>query len=105
MQVMLPPVHDGLNYATLENAYNLAQSALSGYIAQVHASWHSTVNAGVSKDLDCKLLDANPAEGGLLTCNFNKTALTMFQEVCATTPLPLLPAHARCWGWSTQPPL
>lgn len=78
---MLPHVSDGVSYATVETAYNLAQSALSGYIAQVHSTWHASINAGVSKDLDCKLLVSSPSEGGLLTCNFNKTALAMFQEV------------------------
>ena len=80
---MLPHVSDGVSYATVESAYNLAQSALSGYITQVHSNWHASISSSVSKDLDCKLLVSSASEGGLLSCNFNKGVLTMFQEVCS----------------------
>lgn len=79
--MMLPPVTDGVTYAAVESAYSLAQSALAGYITQVHAAWHASVPAGISKELDCKLLVASASEGGLLTCNFSKAALMLFQEV------------------------
>lgn len=82
VRVMLPDVSDGTSYTMVENNYSLAQSALAGYVTQVHAAWHSCVPATIAKDLDCKLLSANTSEGGMLTCTFNKTALTMFQEVC-----------------------
>ena len=72
---------DGVTYATVETAYNLAQSALSGYISQVHSQWHAAVPAGIEKELECKLLTANASEGGLLSCNFSKVALMLFQEV------------------------
>ena len=78
---MLPVVTDGVTYAAVESAYTLTQSALSGYVSQVHSSWHAGVSPHLARDLDCRLLVANAAEGGLLSCNFNKTCLMVFQEV------------------------
>jgi hypothetical protein len=78
---MLPAVIDGTSFTTVENAYNLTQSALLGYISHVHSSWFASIHANLARDLDCKLLVSSPSEGGLLTCNFNKTALMVFQEV------------------------
>ena len=81
MQVLLPLVPDGVTFAAVESAYNLAQTSLSGYIAQVHGQWYSSISSTVQKELEAKLLVASPQEGGLLTCNFSKTALMLFQEV------------------------
>lgn len=81
VRVMLPEVSDGVGYAAVDGAYSLAQSALAGYVSQVHSAWHASVPANIGKELDCRLLSANPAEGGMLTCTFNKTALNLFQEV------------------------
>ena len=86
LQVMLPPVTDGVTYAAVESAYNLAQGTLASYITQVHAAWHASIPAGIAKELDSKLLVASASEGGLLSCNFSKAALTLFQEVCSVDP-------------------
>lgn len=81
VRVLLPDVADGVGYAAVDNAYTLAQSALAGYVSQVHSAWHASVPASIGRDLDCRLLSSSAAEGGMLTCTFNKTALNLFQEV------------------------
>lgn len=78
---MLPPVTDGTTYAAVDTSMQLALAALEAYVTQTHAVWSASIQPNVGRDLDCRLLMSDKAVGGLLTCNFNKTVLEMFQEV------------------------
>jgi hypothetical protein len=80
---MLPPVTDGTTYNAVEVSLDLALAALEAYITQTHSAWSASVQPNIGRDMDCKLLTTDKAAGGLLTCNFTKPALEMFQEVCA----------------------
>jgi Dynein heavy chain, N-terminal region 1 len=77
--MMLPNVADGVTWPAVQHAYELAQAAIRGYITQLHAAWHSSVAAQTGRELECKLLVASGS--GLLSCNFSKSILTLFQEV------------------------
>jgi hypothetical protein len=73
-------------YAVLLHRLHTVPPRMTLLQLQVHSAWHACVPTTIAKDLDCKLLSANAAEGGMLTCTFNKVSLTMFQEVCRCPP-------------------
>ena len=75
---MLPVVPEALEAG---QAYELVHTSLHQFVQTVHNDWFSTIDQGLTKNLNNSLLSQDKAAGGALTMNFDKQLLEMSQEV------------------------
>ena len=80
---MLPVVPEAMEAG---QAYELVHTSLHQCVETVHNDWFSTIDQGLTSNLNNSLLSQDKAAGGALTMNFDKQLLEMSQEVG--------PAHA-----------
>jgi len=67
--------------AELRSSHELTHESIQHYIQSQHHEWFNTIDATMSKRLENNLIYVDDNEGGLLTMNFDKKVLRMFQEV------------------------
>ena len=75
---MLPVVPEALEAG---QAYELVHTSLHQFVQTVHNDWFSTIDQGLTKNLNNSLLSQDKAAGGALTMNFDQQLLEMSQEV------------------------